>query len=204
MKNCITSILVAALLWTAVSSPAWAAATTIYPGLVQGSAQDATNAGNIISGILSQPYQGIAYNSATSTAQLDKTSDTTLAAPVGLTTTTTLNAAGVYSCVGHLFVTSGAAGGIQVAVVGTGGLTATAFRFGAKGWNGTTLVSQASTTTLGTVIFSNAAVYTDVDIYGSITANVSGTLSVEFAQNTSNAATSSVFVGSFLKCDRTS
>lgn len=203
MKNCIASILVAALLWTAVSSPAWAAATTIYPGLVQGSAQDATNAGNITSGTLTQPTLGIEYNSITSTADLNKTSDTVLATPAGLTTVS-LNAAATYSCAGHLFVTSGAAGGIHVATAAAGGLTATAFRFGARAWNGTTLVSQSTSTTLGGGLINNAAVYTDVDIYGSITVNAAGTMSIQFAQNTSNATTSSVFQGSFLKCDRTS
>lgn len=135
-----------------------------------------------------------------STAQLDKTSNTTLATITGLSVA--LVAGKTYFIKGWLSTTAGASGGIKVALVASGGLTATSCRFQAYAWNGTTAVANTTVTALGSNIVANTAVITDVYIEGSIVVNAAGTINLQAAQNASNGTTTSVFAGSTLECTR--
>lgn len=135
------------------------------------------------------------------TAQLDKTTNVTLATITGLTTAT-LTAGKTYRIRGHIFCTSGATGGIQLQFTAAGGLTLTSARINCFGWNGATAVASTTTTAIGAPCFSQAAIVTDIDIDGMIVVNVTGTFSLQMAQNTSNATTTSVFINSFIEVDR--
>lgn len=136
------------------------------------------------------------------TAQLDKTTDTTLAAVTGLSVT--LVAGKTYILDGWLSTTAGASGGLKVALVASGGLTITSGRYGAVALNGTTTVANTTVTALGSNIVANTAVVTDVEIGGTIVVNAGGTLTVQAAQNASNATTTSVFANSHLMARRIS
>lgn len=135
-----------------------------------------------------------------STAQLDKTSNTTLALITGLSAP--LVAGKTYNVEGWLSTTAGASGGLKVALVASGGLTATSARFQAFAFNGTTLVANTTVTALGSNIVANTAVITDVFIKGSVVVNAAGTIEVQAAQNASNGTTTSVFVGSIFSAKR--
>lgn len=136
-----------------------------------------------------------------STAQLDKTSNTTLATVTGLSAA--LVAGKTYYIDGWLSTTAGASGGLKAALVASGGLTATSIRVQAFAFNGTTLVANTTVTALGSNIVANTAVITDVYIKGSIVVNVAGTINVQAAQNVSNGTTTSVFAGSIFAARRT-
>lgn len=129
-----------------------------------------------------------------STAQLDKTNNTTLATVTGLSLS--LVAGKTYYIEGWLSVTAGASGGLKAALVASGGLTATSCRIGAVAFNGATIVANTTVTSLGSNIVANTAVITDVYVKGSIVVNAAGTINVQAAQNASNGTTTSVFAGS--------
>ncbi len=129
--------------------------------------------------------------------QLDATSNTTLANIPNLAHK--LNGGMKYVFQAHLTVTSDASGGVKVALLGDGGLTATQFKATAQNYNGTTLNALTTTTTLGSVIGAATAVATDIYITGSLIVNKPGVLRVQFAQNASNATVSSALVGSAIQ-----
>ncbi len=136
------------------------------------------------------------------TAQLDKTSNTTLADVTGMSVV--LQAGKAYILDGWLSTTAGASGGLKVQLVASGGLSITSGRYGAIALNGTTTVANTTVTALGTNIVANNAVITDVDISGVLVVNAGGTLTVQAAQNTSNGTTTSVFANSYLMAKRIS
>jgi hypothetical protein len=135
-----------------------------------------------------------------STSQLDKTSNVSLSTVPGLSIA--LTAGKTYTCRTWLSVTSGAAGGFNIGLVGSGGLTATLYRFNTQAWNGSTIAASGTATALNSSNINNAAIYTDIFIQGSIVVNAAGTLNVQAAQSASNATTSSVFQGSSFYCKR--
>src|SRR5262249_31702516 len=104
-----------------------------------------------------------------------------------------------YSFDAHLSWTDAAAGGIQCAIAGT----ATATNIVYDGWivdsaaNG--IKGNAQATALGTAVASATTTGTagHVEIHGTITVNVAGTLLVQCAQNTSNATATTVKRGSY-------
>jgi hypothetical protein len=136
-----------------------------------------------------------------SSATLTKVNNTTLAVVPGLSQA--LTGGKTYHCRGHLTGTAGASGGIKVALVATGGLTATQATFTGFAWNGTTAVANTTATALGSNIAANTAVYSDVWIDGSIVVNAAGTINVEAAQNASNGTATTVLQGSTFSCVRT-
>ena len=139
-------------------------------------------------GVEQELFQG--QQSRVST-QFDKT-NTTLADVTGLTAT--LVAGKIYRFEAKLYTTSDVGGGVKVAIAGTA--TATAIIYEGLTINaGTTTQSRgtALATTVGAVTAVTAAYIT---ITGTITCNAAGTLTVQFAQNASNATASSVLVGS--------
>lgn len=125
--------------------------------------------------------------------QFDKTSDTTLANVTGLTRNVEAGKSYRFSAV--LFTTSNVAGGVQAAVAGTA--TATAIIYEGLTLAAAAIGAQTRATALGTTVGGITAVTAaTIEIYGLITVNGAGTLTIQFAQNTSNGAASSVLVGS--------
>jgi len=123
-----------------------------------------------------------------------KTSDTTFATITGFSINAT--AAGRYIGRVVLDMTSNAAGGVKVALVGSGGLTATTYRSNSFAYNAGTL-TQGLTTTLGNNEYAVTAVTaTKLILEIGLVVNAGGTLNVQFAQNASNAVASTVLAGS--------
>lgn len=125
---------------------------------------------------------------------------TTLATATGLSVA--LTAGRTYSFTIELQFTDAAAGGIQCALVATGGLTATNIIYSgytidsaANGVKGNTQATALGTVVASTVTTGTAGV---VRITGTITVNVAGTLNVQFAQNTSNATATTIKRGSYM------
>jgi hypothetical protein len=123
--------------------------------------------------------------------QFDKTNDT-LANVTGLS----LNVAAgrTYTFRAVLHTTSDVSAGVKVAIAGTA--TATAIVYEARTINAGA-ITQGRATALGTGVGGVTAVTAAmIIIEGTITVNAAGTLTVQFAQNATNAAASSVLVGS--------
>ncbi len=136
-------------------------------------------------------------NIAQVAADFSVTSSATLINVTGLS----VNAAPArtYSFNAYLNCTCAAAGGVKAAIGGT--CTATNLIY--DGWvretNG--IKGQANSTTLGGAVASSTTTATSgivIEIKGTITSNATGTLTVQFAQNTSNATASVVKRGSYL------
>lgn len=138
------------------------------------------------------------YKFTASTTQLSATSNTTLATVTGLSIP--LLAAQTYSCFGHLTGTAGASGGLKVALVASGGLTATSITATAHDWNGLTQNTNTTVSALASNIVASTAIYTDVDFTAEIVVNAAGTINVQAAQNVSNATATTVNVGSTFAC----
>jgi hypothetical protein len=125
--------------------------------------------------------------------QFDVTSSTALANITGLSLTVV--AGKTYHFEAFLHTTANVAGGVQFAIAGTA--TATAVIYEALVDNSAAFAAQGRATTLGSAVGgSTTATTAFCYISGTITVNVGGTLTVQFAQNASNAAASSVLVGS--------
>ena len=140
---------------------------------------------------------------ARTTATFSKTSDTTLANVTGLSVTVV--AGGVYKFRAVLFATSVAVGGAKAAIAGTA--TATTVIYHGTGLDlsaGANADSRA--TALGTAVASNPNYANNPIIYidGTIVVNAGGTLTVQFAQDTSNATPSTVEIGSYFEVQRMS
>lgn len=137
-----------------------------------------------------------------STAQLDATNNTTIAIVPGLSVP--LVAGGKYQCRGHLTGTSGSAGGVKMALVGTSGLSVTSLSITAQVWAGSSIGGLGTVTSLGSVSIGNTVAFTDIYFEGALVVNAGGTINVEVAQQASNGTTTSVLVNSTLACDRAS
>lgn len=124
--------------------------------------------------------------------QFNKTTDTTLANVTGLTRN--VEAGRAYAFEAVLFTTSDVAGGVKAAISGTA--TATSIIYEGLTINAG-LITQSRTTTLGNTVGAVTAVTAaTIIIKGTIVVNAAGTLTVQFAQNASNGAASSVLVNS--------
>lgn len=141
------------------------------------------------------------YFIARNSAQFDKTSDTTLANVTGLTfDKSELQAGRIYEFEAILYTSSNVAGGVKFAIGGTA--TATAIIADAVVYQGGVSIATGTprVTALATTVGDVTAVTTAfVTINGRITVNAAGTLTIQFAQNASNGAASSVLVGSTFK-----
>lgn len=132
------------------------------------------------------------------TSDVTYTSTTVLATVTGLSVA--LTAGRTYGFDVYLSFTDAAAGGIQAAMVATGGLTATAIEYDGyiidSGANG--IKGNAQAAALGGVVASATTTGTAglVRISGTITVNVAGTLNVQAAQNTSSGTATTVKRGS--------
>ena len=155
----------------------------------------------VTGGIFSDPViQTIGIASST----LTKTSNTTLANVPGLSVN--LAASGVSVCRAYISGSSGASGGVKFQLTATNSLTASSASFTAWVWNGSTLnsVTHETVTALGTPLGEATAVYTKALIEGTIVVNTGGTISLQAAQNVSDAAATTVLVNSSMSCLRAS
>lgn len=147
--------------------------------------------GALASGQLSWPNYEL--GTRRNAAQFNKTSDTTLADITGMSVA--VQSGKTYRFRAVLFSTADAAGGIKYAIAGTA--TATAVMYGiviiANPGPGTLAGRQ---TALGGATGQTASADNTTFIDGVITVDAGGTLTVQFAQNASNIAASSVLVGS--------
>jgi len=126
------------------------------------------------------------------TTQFDKTNNT-LGNVTGLTVN--VQAGRTYESSATLYTTSNIAAGVQAAIAGT--CTATAIIYEGETTAAAAVGAQTRATALATAVGAVTAVTAArIDIEGTITVNAAGTLTVQFAQNVTNAAASSVLVGS--------
>lgn len=122
------------------------------------------------------------------TADVPVTSNITLANVTGLSIN--VAAATTYTFRVWAPTTAAAAGGIQFAIGGTATVTSIIY----EGYIDGATKTRASA--LGTAVSSSASATTGTaTIEGTITVNAAGTLTVQFAQNTSNASASTVLRG---------
>lgn len=134
------------------------------------------------------------------TAEVDRTSSTVLTAITGLSIS--LTAAGVYAVHGYIPGTSGATGGVRLALGSIDTLTATSFSGSCRIMNGTTIVADGTTTTFGNTMATIAAVYTYGVFDAVIVVNAAGTLVAQIGQNTSDAGATSAYVNGFMSATR--
>lgn len=130
------------------------------------------------------------------TTPFTATSNVTPANITGLSVT--VLAGGTYAFEADLYTTSNVGAGIQVAIAGTA--TATAITYDCTFTDGGSLVSPITGTqrssALGSAVGATAATNAWAKCQGTITVNAGGTLTVQFAQNVSNASASTVLAGS--------
>jgi hypothetical protein len=130
------------------------------------------------------------------TADVPVTSSTVLIDVAGLSVN--VSPGRTYSFEVYLTCTDAAAGGVRAAIGGT--CTATAIVYDGLVRDTNAIKGMANATALGTVVASSTTTATSgivIEIRGSITVNAAGTLTVRFAQNTSNATASTVKRGSY-------
>lgn len=130
--------------------------------------------------------------------QFDKTNDAALGNVTGLSVNVVAGRTYSFRAVLHTN-TGAAAGGTQFAIAGTATATAIIYQAVQESMTGVNIVPGAGRgTALGTAVANSSgtttAQYTTID--GLITVNAAGTLTVQFAQFTSNGTASSVLVGS--------
>lgn len=141
-------------------------------------------------------------NITRSLSELDITNSTTLESVSGLSVALTAGAKYVIS--GHLSVLSDAAGGLQAALVASGGLTATTISVSALAWAGTTIEENTTVAALGSNFVASTTAITDVYFTGAIDVNVAGTLLVQAAQNVADATSTKVLINSTFRVERVS
>ena len=139
-------------------------------------------------------YYGAA-NVKYTTNNFSSTSDTTLNDITGLSHTVV--SGGIYRFSAYLFIENAAEGGTQVAISGTATATSIIYRVE---FLGATYVMKSSTA-LGGANGSTAA-HMAVRIEGYINVNAGGTLTVQAAQNVSDATATTVLIGSWFEVDK--
>ena len=129
-------------------------------------------------------------------AQFDKTSSTTLSDITGLSHD--VEAGFVYAFRATLQTTAAATGGVKFAVSGTA--TATAISYEGTLKSTTAIAAKTRATALDTVVGSSTTT-TDgtVEIEGVIQVNTTGTLTIQFAQNSSDGTASSVLANQYFQ-----
>ena len=134
------------------------------------------------------------------TAGFTATSNTVLANITALTVT--VAAGKTYMFRVWAPTTATTAGGVQFAIAGTATATYITYEGNLEGGG---LFTQTRAAALATAVCSSATATTSTaNITGSITVNAGGTLTVQFAQATSNAAASTVLQGSYFEVWQTS
>lgn len=127
------------------------------------------------------------------TTQFDKTTDTTLANVTGLSIG--VQASRTYNFKASLYYDADVTGGAKFAIGGTATATAIIYQINTTCNASSALVITSRQTALAGSAGQAGCTAGYTEINGTITVNAAGTLTVQFAQNASNA-TSSVLVGS--------
>ena len=141
---------------------------------------------------------GLSPSIARVSADVAVTSSTTLANVAGLSFA--VASGNTYSFDVYLTCTDAAAGGVKAAIAGTA--TATSIVYDGYVIESNAIKGQANATALGTAVASSTTTATSgivIRIQGTITVNAGGTLTVQFAQNTSNGTASTVKRGSYMR-----
>lgn len=138
---------------------------------------------------------------ALSTAQVDVTSSTTLVNATGMVTDEL--APGTYRFRIHLSTTANAAGGLKVGLkFGTPSML-TSIESSSRAFTASAVaVSRVTTATDAASLIASTSAVINAVIEGTLVVAVAGTLQVQFAQNASNAAATSVYAGSYLEFNR--
>lgn len=143
--------------------------------------------------VFTRPISSLAASNSSSFA---KTTDTTLANITGLTRN--VEAGRTYTFRAELDTTAAVTGGVKFAVSGTA--TATSINYSGVLLDGTTVLANTRATALNTTV---CAVTTSTAgtciIKGTIVVNAAGTLTLQFAQNASDAGASTVLVNQSLQ-----
>lgn len=139
-------------------------------------------------------YYGVA-NVKYVTTDFSSASDTTLNDITGLSYTVV--SGGIYRFSAYLFIVNAAAGGTKVAISGTA--TATSIRYRVE-FLGATYIMKSSTAL--NEAEGETADHRAVRIEGYINVNMGGTLTVQAAQNASNATATTVLIGSWFEVDK--
>jgi hypothetical protein len=143
------------------------------------------------SGIISAIAQGTRV-----TANFPITSSAALTNVTGLTVNVAAGQA--YSFEAVLFTTANASGGVQAAIAGTA--TATSIEYEGELTSGGAIVNQTRANALGgAVCASTSTTAGTIWISGTILVNAAGTLTVQFAQNSSYGTASNVLAGSWFR-----
>jgi hypothetical protein len=118
----------------------------------------------------------------------------------GRNLTAVLAAGRTYRFEADVYVNSGGnAGGLQLQVAGTGGLTATAIVYDGYLVSSSGMANYAQATALGTPVANGVAGATLTGyVHGTITVNAAGTLAIQGAQSASNATPTVIERGSVL------
>lgn len=152
-----------------------------------------------VDGVTLQAATGVLSTVDTSvrvTTPFAVTSSATLVNVTGLTVN--VAGSGKYLFEALLYTTATSGGGIQAAIAGTA--TATSVIYEGELISGGALVAQTRASSLGTAVGSlGTATAGTIWITGEIVVNAGGTLTVQFAQNTSNGSASTVLTGSWFR-----
>ncbi len=185
-----------ASLFLGTNSSSWPQIAVSSAGPVKFVQGDGSTASNVwITGLLQ--YGGLTRTTTGFTA----TSNAVLANVTALTAT--LVAGQTYNFRAKLPMTAASSGGVQLAIAGTA--TATSIYYEGVLTSGGAIVNQTSSSALAGVVCSSSAAITtgNAEINGTITVNAGGTLTVQFAQNTSNASVSTVLQGATFEVKQT-
>lgn len=134
------------------------------------------------------------------TATFNTVNTTTLANVPGLSITVT--SSGTYHIQGQLQGVSNNGAGLKAAIATTGSLTSA--NITGLSYNGTTIAFNTNVTAAGSDFAAVLHTYTNVYFDGTIVTNTGGTLTVQAAQHTSSASTSTILAGSYLQATRIS
>lgn len=133
---------------------------------------------------------------ARNSAQFDKTSSTTFSTVTGLTRN--VEASRVYAFRAILKTTANVAGGIKFQVGGTA--TATAISYEGILFDTAAIVAETRATALATTVCAlTTSTAGTCQIEGVIQVNAAGTITIDFAQNASNGAASSVLANQYFQ-----
>lgn len=131
----------------------------------------------------------------TPTTTFNVVSSTTLTDITGMTTTLGV---GTYVIDAQFSGTANAAGGWKIGLNYTNGLTLSAADLTGVAFTASSTVfpNRMSSTTAQTAIISSTSAVTAGQIFGIVTVSAPGTMAFQFAQNASNAASSTIYAGS--------
>lgn len=109
---------------------------------------------------------------------------------------------GKYIINAYLPGTANVGGGLKLQLGATQGLTATTVSATGQNYNAATLNAVTTVTALNSAFGAATAVFTLADVFASIIVNAEGVLTLDFAQNASNAGATTLSAGSYMSVQR--